>query len=629
MTEKSNINFYNFSPDTIAGFLIQKDWKGCWNYMRQLIGSFSVKLDQSHNISIQKGFSDEEKRKYAEQFGALMGELLYSLLTHPDARIDDENFTKLIMMHEVIHTFLGLAGLNNTDALVEDIIRNNKKLSIGQQKKVALLLSMETELDIRTIIKKLSPAYRGMTVSAYMGALKIYNPHIYNNKVKLYDVSNSLETFRVETADDLKLILSPYFSCSYLAIENKHEVKRNINKAFRSFYDKRKKHISAARTQPITDLGVTEDKTKPRILVLWEYFYTGHAMLRVWGPWVKALERDFTVLNIAEALYQSNAPEDYFANIYYYNTVSDLFRISDAFQPDMLILPSVGMSFWGITASNLSLAPTQIQLLGHPATTLSDRIDFVHGPDVVLDEAAFPTDKLLSDKLPLTYESRLTREEVAAMQPTHYQKGSGRPLKVSVIGSEIKICAPFVQLLQDIEAKSDFDIEFSLSLGTMGMDTIYAERFFYERFKNLKYYGWQPYENYLASMLEADIVLNPFPFGHTNTLIDSLILGKPCIGLQGDEPASLTEKMILQEVGLVDQFSATSHEDYKAKFQKLAEKIRNGETTFFDRMEMFDKLHAPQTIPDYSSAMKWVYDNAETMKASPRKRFEIGEPIEA
>ena len=52
----SPANFYNFNPDTIATYIMQKDWKGCWKYVRQLIESFSIKLDQSHLITIQKVF---------------------------------------------------------------------------------------------------------------------------------------------------------------------------------------------------------------------------------------------------------------------------------------------------------------------------------------------------------------------------------------------------------------------------------------------------------------------------------------------------------------------------------------------------------------------------------------------
>jgi hypothetical protein len=246
----------------------------------------------------------------------------------------------------------------------------------------------------------------------------------------------------------------------------------------------------------------------------------------------------------------------------------------------------------------------------------------------MLHEKAFPNDKLISDKLPLTYQSKTPREQIAAIEPKSYQKGSGKPLKVSVIGTEIKICAPFFEMLQDIERESDFEIKFSFHLGTSAMDTLYAERYFKDNFKNCEFHGWQPYEVYLQSMQETDIILNPFPFGHTNTLIDTLIMGKPLVGLEGHEPASRTELMILEEVGLRDQFSATSIEDYKQKFYDIATKILNGETNFYDRMEMFDKLHAPVDVPDYSASVKWIYENAQAMKSSSQKRFEVGEDFE-
>jgi hypothetical protein len=159
------------------------------------------------------------------------------------------------------------------------------------------------------------------------------------------------------------------------------------------------------------------------------------------------------------------------------------------------------------------------------------------------------------------------------------------------------------------------------------MDTLFAEKFFLNHFKNARYFGWQPYEEYLQSMIETDIVLNPFPFGHTNTIIDSLILGKPCIGMEGFEPASMTEKMILEEMGgeMRNRFSAKSIEDYKEKFKTLSAQILNGETNFFDRMEMFDKLHNPQVEPDYGKSILWVYNNADKIKSSDKKLFTIGD----
>ena len=55
-----------------------------------------------------------------------MGELLYVLLTHPEARIDDENYKHLIYLHEVIHTFLNLAKLGDTDDKVNELLTQIK-----------------------------------------------------------------------------------------------------------------------------------------------------------------------------------------------------------------------------------------------------------------------------------------------------------------------------------------------------------------------------------------------------------------------------------------------------------------------------------------------------------------------
>lgn len=622
---KSEVNFYNFNPDHLAFSLMQKNWDGAWEYTRKLIESFSIKLDQSHNISIQKTFSNEDSRKYAEEFASLMGQLLLSLLTNPECRISDDNFKFLINIHEVLHTFLSLANLSNTDELIKNILSKNKKLTSGQQKKVLLLLSMETKLPIDTIFKKCSAEYRALTLSSYLGYLKIYNESIYNNKLRLSQFAKDLEKIKHEDNKSLLSILNPYFSCSYLDFDKKHLIKKNINRAFTFYFNKRKREIHELRKNPIKSLPIELNSDKPTVLILWEHFYKGHAMLRVWGPWVKALEENFNVVNLAYHDFEAMGPKSYFKNILYFQSIGDIYLIADYIKSDITVYTSIGMTFWGVAPSNLRFSPIQMHCLGHPATTYSEHIDFVYGNAPMLDERAFPEDKILSDKLPLTYEARLSREEIKNLAPSHYKKGSGAPIKVAIIGSEIKVCAPFVDLLKEIEEESVFEIEFSFHLGTSGMDTLVAEKFFNNTFKNAKYHGWQPYEEYLQSMLETDIVLNPFPFGHTNTLIDTLILGKPCIGLEGYEPASMTEKMILEEVGMRDMFSVKSIDDYKKKFKNITKRILEGDTVFYDRMKMFDLLHAPAKIPNYAESMMWIYKNGEKMKRSSQKRFEIGE----
>ena len=109
-------------------------------------------------------------------------------------------------------------------------------------------------------------------------------------------------------------------------------------------------------------------------------------------------------------------------------------------------------------------------------------------------------------------------------------------------------------------------------------------------------------------MMNADIILNPFPFGHTNTIIDTLLLGKPCIGMDGIEPSARTERCVLDMVGLSDQFIASDREDYKKKFKDFTARILNGDTHFYDRTKIYDALYNKGDIGDFGKVIKWVYD---------------------
>ncbi len=623
---KSEVNYYNYDPEKIAGFLVQKDWKGCWNYVCKLVESFSFKIDKSHILSIQEGFSDHEKKKRAEEFGGLTGELILSLLMHPESRIDDTTFGNLIYSHEEIHTLFDLAGLHDTDAIVDEILKQ-KKLSPSDQKRLLLLISLRSKHDIPNILKRVSSSYRALAIANYLGYLKVYDETVYNNKVLLNSMGKELEKIDAMNPRSLMSILTPYFLSTYLFLDDRHDIRININNAFKNFFRKNKKEIDFLKTTPRNIVDFTCDETKPIILVNWEYFNDDHAVLRVWGEWAKALEKDFNVINIAHEKYKGKCTKFGFKNIAYFSITRDFLKLTYRIKPDIMIYTTVGMTFLGTAPTNLRLAPIQIQCMGQPATANSDVIDFVYGPPVAMKPEAFPNDKIVLDNLPLLYDERISKEKLENFEIQSYEKGSGRPIKAFVVGTEIKLSAPFIKLLKELEDKSDFDIEFSFFIATAGMDTLFAEKFFLNKFKNANYCGMQPYEDFLNSLKEADIVLNPFPFGHTNTLIDTLLMGKPCIGLEGIEVSSLTEKMILREVGLEDQFSATSLDDYKAKFQKICHQIMNGDTYFYDRMEMFEKLYEPVTPPDYSKSIMWVYENAQKMKESDKKMFTIGEDI--
>ncbi len=626
MTDSPTSSAPTFNPDQVMMYLSQGDWAGCWDYLGKLLANLTPSYNLGFNIALQKGFQDEDRRKYIENFGALVGELFLALLNDPDAKIPQKSFINLICYHEALHNLFYLFGMDDTDVMVKNILAQKEPLSEGDQKRLLLLLSMNTELDIVSILKRVDTKYRVPAVAAYMFYAKIFDRNIYNNKIKLMELRQELEKIGDEY-QVLSTALVAYFHCSYLDYSEKHLIKENINEGLRrylSLYQRDFKKIKedAAQLPPLK-----RHSQKPLMVVITEEFAKGHAMNRGWGAWVKSLESEFDlVLLVQDAKFDPHF-QTQFENIITYRNIGEFMHRLYTLTPDMIVLPSVGMSFYGIVASTIRFAPIQLMGLGHPATTMSNQIDYVYGPGGLYDPQAFPKDTYVVDDQPFRFVPNMSKQDILERNIRARQAGDSSPLRVSIVGSNIKVSYPFLKMLMEIEAQANFPIHFNFHMGSVGMETLYMQKNLQRKFKHLTYHGWQTYPEYFDALAQTDIILNPFPFGHTNTIIDTLLLGKPCIGLDGIEPSSKTESYILDIVGLRDQFSANSIDDYKEKFFALASRLLNGETVFYDRGHIFDSLYGEQQDTDFGKSVKWVYDQHTRIKSSGKKKITVFEEL--
>ena len=620
-----SVTFYTFNPDSIAQFMMQKDWKGCWGYIEQLIESFSITKHGQHGLDIQLSMSDRETREYLNNFSGLMAELLFSLLTEPNVKIPDQNFYRLMSLHEIIHNFFYLKGLNNTQHLVDKIVKNNKSLTPLQQKKMLLLLSLDAPHNIAALLKKVDGSYRSYALSCYLSYIKIYRQNIHDNKVTLLKQGQYLKRLSslLEQQDLQPQILSNlieiYFTCSYMDCENKHEIKRDINGVLQNYYANFRRKMKKAGIAPeaLPSAIQSSDPKKTKLLIVLEQFSDGHAMKRSWAPWIKSLESHFHVVLLVKSTQYYDALGGEF-QCWTFERLPQFINIIESYAPDMLVLPSVGLSFWGVSAANMRLAPLQLMTLGHPASTMSKYIDIVYGQEVLYHEGAFGSEKYIVDNSPYRFLPNLTKKQISAIACTSYEVGSDAPLNVSIVCAESKLTANFIKLLKEIKEQSAFAIVFSFHVGSMGMDSFILEKHLRAELGELSFNGYQPYEEFLASIGHSDIVLNPFPFGHTNTIIDTLLLGKPCVSLDGDEPSSRTERYVLDILGLTDLFSTRSLKAYKERFFALAARIMAGDTIFYDRDQIYDDLYDQSTIPDidYGENMKVIYDHANEIMES-------------
>jgi hypothetical protein len=619
MSLNSATNYYTFDPIVIEGFLLKNDWSRCWLYLQEMLQSFSPVNNAATNIQIQSDMETDSEKQKLKDFSCLLGQIIFSLLTDPQSRLPDKSFSGLILCHEHLQNLFYLSDLHDTKHIIYELIREKKHLSSDIQKKILLLLSLRSDIDIVDILKRVDTKYRIEAVTAYLCYNAVNDSNVHANKLKLYQFRYDLE----KTDTDFSLLqaaILAYFNCSYLNTPDRHIIKDNINKAVQ----KNLMHLDRAykKTRADTEVIPKSDGDKPRLIAFMEVLSQSHAMVRSWGQWINSLSSEFDVTVLVYQPYFDPSLKDFFPSIESFFTINDLIAVFKKISPDVLILPSVGMSFFGIMVSTMRLAPLQIMGLGHPATTMSSEIDFVYGPRQLYHPDAFPSDRYISDNAPFKFVPSLSKEEFLSVNSLVRKTGDSSPLHVAIVGSNLKITAPFVEFLKEIETESNILIHFSFHMSSSALDTLAIEKHFGEIFKKFTYYGYKSYRYYLERLKMADIVLNPFPFGHTNTIIDTLLLGKPCLGLKGIEPSSQTESYILDILGYEDQFSANDIADYKQKFFKLSNSILSGQSPNIDRAEVYNLLYGESQRYDFGKVIKWVLDNKTALMSSEQKVFE-------
>lgn len=625
----STTNIYNFDPNYVAAKIAEQDWAACWDYLGDVVenmtltaSTFSLKF----SLQLQKDMADDRVRQYVKDFGSLLGELLVFMLTEPTVQLPDKSFNRMMVLHETIHTLFYIFGMGNTDAFVQMLIQGKKKLTTAEQKKVLILMSLDTEMDVSAILRMTEGGYRTAAVVAYSGHRKIFRKNVYENKVRMYDWRQEFNKSGREYDDVFKSTVTTYFLSSYLNIPNKHSIKENINAVCKQYIASLARDFKKIQSMDANQISFKIDPAKPTVLVIAELFAKNHAMYRGWGKLTKSLQSEFNIVfTMPEDRWDEALRQD-FENCEVFDSLGDIAYLAHAVKPDIVFMPSVGMRFYNVLASNMRMAPIQIMGLGHPATSMSDEIDYVVSPGGLYDPAAFPNDIYIGDGYPEKHMPLVSRDKFfePIVDNPRPAGTSGKPvIRVGVVGSDIKVSYPFFRLLKEIVDTSPFEVHVSFMMGVGGIDSLYIEKFLQENFTNSVYHGWQDYESYLKNIKAADIILNPFPFGHTNTIIDTLMCGKPCVGLDGIEPSSKTEGDVLNAVGLRDLFVAKDEADYKAKFISLSQRVLDGDTNFYDRGAVYDRIFAELGGYDYGKVFKWIYDNNDKLKAGGKKYYDV------
>ena len=359
-----------------------------------------------------------------------------------------------------------------------------------------------------------------------------------------------------------------YMHCSYDIAENKHWVKKALNQVIR-------RHLLQGgwTDRDVTKLG--ERDGKPVMVVLLEHFHSSHSIYRTHSTSMIAARERFHLIGVGNEAVDAagQAVFDEFHLLKGDNIFSKLNELKEICEKNgaaVLYMPSIGMDLTTIFASNTRLAPVQVIALGHPATTHSDFIEYV-----IVEDDYVGSEKCFSEQL-----LRLPKDALpyvpSALAPQHVEyrlRENPEVVNIGVASTTMKLNPYFLSALRAIRDRANVKVHFHFALGqSMGVTHPYIERFIKSYLgSDATAHPHAPYDQYLRILHNCDMMVNPFPFGNTNGIIDMVTLGLVGVCKTGAEVHEHIDEGLFKRLGLPEWLIANTVDEYIERAIRLAE----------------------------------------------------------
>ena len=359
-----------------------------------------------------------------------------------------------------------------------------------------------------------------------------------------------------------------YMHCSYDIAENKHWVKKALNQVIR-------RHLLQGgwTDRDVTKLGERNDK--PVMIVLLEHFHSSHSIYRTHSTSMIAARELFHLIGVGNEAVDAagQAVFDEFHLLKGDNIFSKLNELKEICEKNgaaVLYMPSIGMDLTTIFASNTRLAPVQVIALGHPATTHSDFIEYV-----IVEDDYVGSEKCFSEQL-----LRLPKDALpyvpSALAPQHVEyrlRENPEVVNIGIASTTMKLNPYFLAALKAIRDRANVKVHFHFALGqSSGVTHPYVERFIKSYLGNdATAHPHAPYDQYLRILHNCDMMVNPFPFGNTNGIIDMVTLGLVGICKTGAEVHEHIDEGLFKRLGLPEWLIANTVDEYVERAIRLAE----------------------------------------------------------
>lgn len=525
-----------------------------------------------------------------------MTSAISSLITDPEFRITDHGGALLLQFQRWLAAMFAASPFRNADHILRTLgldedARNSLQLRTSELRKFQLFYLPESEVrldwDVFWAHDKVVTA--GLAL-AMMSSRFLGTPSAHSKRELLLRwLPERLD--QIESLDKLPMgvLHDVYMHCSYADIPSKHDIKKPINTLIR-------RKLSTLGIFDVTRAPAEPREGKPVVLVVLEWFSMNHSIYRTHSQTMVAMRDKFHVIGMGYGDRVDDAGKEVFHEFIpiegrnVWEHAQHIRDISEKHQAQIAYMPSVGMFPITMVLGCLRVAPLQMMALGHPATTHGHAMDYVVvEEDYVGDDACF-SEKLLklpSDGMP--YRPPATLLELKL--PPKVREANPAKVKIAVAATTIKLNPGFLETCATLVRTSKVPVEFHFLVGQ-------ASGLVFPQIRNLLrriigdaavVHKHQNYHAYMKVIAQCDMFLNPFPFGNTNGIVDTVWTGIIGVCKTGREVHEHIDEGMFRRLGFPEWTIAQTKEAYIEAALRL---IQNHD----ERNALSDSLAGPQAI---------------------------------
>ena len=523
--------------------------------------------------------NDELKQEKIKHFCTRVAVAMSELFSDPQLDISEGGAQRFFSLQRWINMIFASSPFVNADHVLQTYNRNPDKTNLSDFHldsarssliKFCILYLPESNINVNLdALWNLDPELCASLCFALQSPRFIATDQAFSKR------STILQWFpeKLATIENLNNVPSSishdvYMHCSYDVAENKHWVKKALNQVIR-------RHLLQGgwTDRDVTKLG--ERDGKPVMVVLLEHFHSSHSIYRTHSTSMIAARERFYLIGVGnDAVDEAGrAVFDEFHVLEGNNVVSKLDNLKDICEKSgaaIFYMPSIGMDLTAIFASNTRLAPVQVIALGHPATTHSDFIEYV-----IVEDDYVGSEKCFSEQL-----LRLPKDALpyvpSALAPQHVEyrlRENPEVVNIGIASTTMKLNPYFLAALKAIRDRANVKVHFHFALGqSSGVTHPYVERFIKSYLGNDAIaHPHAPYDQYLRILHNCDMMVNPFPFGNTNGIIDMVTLGLVGVCKTGAEVHEHIDEGLFKRLGLPEWLIANTVDEYVERAIRLAE----------------------------------------------------------